>query len=164
MPAWMYGGAKGQLMRLIKAAAVQALTGLTSDQLREWTSRRHLIVPDEKPSGPGSRALYSWQTVLLLRLAVVLREKFHVELTSQKNLFLGLAQKLKNHSFPALYDSVLVIKPGGEFTLYQYREYSGFNGDALVINMNPHLEILSSEFEPSDESHQFHLFPAIAVK
>ncbi|MCF5097152.1 MerR family transcriptional regulator, partial [Pseudomonas gessardii] len=78
-------------MRLIKAAAVQALTGLTSDQLREWTSRRHLIVPDEKPSGPGSRALYSWQTVLLLRLAVVLREKFHVELTSQKNLFLGLA-------------------------------------------------------------------------
>lgn len=151
-------------MRLIRAAAVQALTGLTSDQLREWTSRRHLIAPDEKPSGPGSRALYSWQTVLLLRLAVVLREKFHVELTSHKSLFLGLAKMLKNYSFPALYDSILVIMPGGEFRLYQCREYSGVSCDALVINMNPHLEILSSEFQPANELHQFHLFPAIAVK
>ena len=75
-------------MRLIQSGEVQKLTGLTSDQLREWTSRRGLIEADSKPSGPGTRARFGWQSVLLLRIAVVLKERFHVELQSQKPLFL----------------------------------------------------------------------------
>jgi hypothetical protein len=104
-------------MRLLQAGEVQKLTGLSSDQLREWTSRRGLIEADAKPSGPGTRALFSWQTVLLLRIAVVLKERFHIELQSQKSLFSALSVVLGKASFPALRETALVLQPDGVFNI-----------------------------------------------
>ncbi|HEY8263651.1 MAG TPA: MerR family transcriptional regulator, partial [Methyloceanibacter sp.] len=52
------------------------LTGLSTEKLREWTSRRALIPADVKPRRKGSPAKYTWQTILILRLAVTLREQF----------------------------------------------------------------------------------------
>jgi hypothetical protein len=43
---------------------------MTADQLREWTVRRGLIQPDEPAPKRGSEAKFSWQTLLVLRLAV----------------------------------------------------------------------------------------------
>src|ERR1700731_232831 len=67
-------------VRLIKSREVLALTGLSADQLREWTVRRALVQSDVPARKRGSEAKFSWQTVLLLRLVVVLRTRFHVEL------------------------------------------------------------------------------------
>src|ERR1700733_5721335 len=104
-------------MRLIKAGEVQRLTGLSADQLREWTTRRGLIEPDAKPCGPGSRARYAWQTALLLRLAVVLKESFHIELHAHRALFSGLAKRLAKVSFPALRGSALTVGREGSFSI-----------------------------------------------
>ena len=56
-------------MRLVRAGRVQQLTDLSANQLRDW-ARRGLIMPDLRPTGSGSRAGYSWQTVRGLALVV----------------------------------------------------------------------------------------------
>lgn len=150
-------------MRLVKASEVQRLTGLTADQLREWTARRGLIQPDAKPHGPGSRALYSWQTVLLLRIALVLKEAFHVELHSQRSLFLALSQRLEKTSFPALRGAAIAINSEGSFDIVDPRRLEAPSNDLLMLQLDPHLEILSREFGLVEPIRQLPLFPAWAV-
>ncbi len=150
-------------MRLVKASEVQKLTGLSADQLREWTTRRGLIEPDLKPSGPGSRARYAWQTVLLLRLAVVLKESFHIELHAQRALFSGLAERLAKVSFPALRGSVLVIGCEGTFSILPIEEIRSPATDLLMLRLDPHLDVLSTEFALIEPIRQLPLFPARAV-
>lgn len=151
-------------MRLVKASEVQKLTGLSADQLREWTARRGLIQSDAKPNGPGSRALYSWQTVLLLRLAVVLKKAFHVELHSQRSLFLALSQRLQKTSFPALCGAAIAIDADGSFDIVDPRRLEVSSNDLLVLQLDPHLEILSREFGLVEPIRQLPLFPARAVR
>jgi hypothetical protein len=151
-------------MRLFKAGEVQKFTGLTADQLREWTARRGLIEPDAKPCGPGSRARYAWQTVLLLRLAVVLKETFHVELQSQRGLFTALAGRLTKVSFPALRGSALVVRAGGAFDIVPLAEVQALHHDALIIRLDPHLDLLSTGFGIVEPIRQLPLFPAVAVR
>ncbi len=150
-------------MRLVKASEAQKLTGLSADQLREWTTRRGLIEPDSKPNGPGSRARYSWQTVLLLRLAVVLKDSFHIELHAQRALFSTLAGRLAKISFPALRGSALVIGPEGVFSISPVKELRSPASDTLMILLDPHLDILSTEFGLIEPIRQLPLFPARAV-
>lgn len=151
-------------MRLVTASDVQKLTGLTTDQLREWTARRGLIEPDAKPCGPGSRARYAWQTVLLLRLAVVLKETFHVELQAQRGLFAALTVRLGKVSFPALRGSALVVHAGGVFDIVPVGEPQILDDDALIIRLDPHLDVLSTGFGLAEPTRQLPLFPAIAVR
>jgi hypothetical protein len=151
-------------MRLVKASEVQKLTGLSADQLREWTSRRGLIEPDSKPSGPGTRARYAWQTVLLLRLAVVLKESFHIELHAQRTLFSGLAERLTKVSFPALRGAAVVIDAGGAFSISPLEEIRSPTTDLLMLQLDPHLDILSAEFGLVEQIRQLPLFPALAVR
>lgn len=150
-------------MRLVKASEVQKLTGLSADQLREWTTRRRLIEPDAKPSGPGSRARYSWQTVLVLRLAIVLKESFHMELQAQRALFAGLAERLTKVSFPALRGSVLVIGREGAFRISPLEEIGSPATDLLMLRLDPHLDVLATEFSSIEPIRQLPLFPARAV-
>jgi DNA-binding transcriptional MerR regulator len=150
-------------MRLVKASEAQKLTGLSADQLREWTTRRGLIEPDSKPNGPGSRARYSWQTVLLLRLAVVLKDSFHIELHAQRTLFSTLAERLAKTSFPALRESALVIGPDGIFSILPVKELRSPASDVLMILLDPHLDILSTEFGLIEPIRQLPLFPARVV-
>lgn len=151
-------------MTLIKSADVLRITGLSADQLREWTTRRGLIRPDAEPHGPGSRAKYAWQTVLLLRLAVVLKETFHIELQAHRGLFASLAQRLAKASFPALRGSALVVRGGGSFDLLPAGEAGVAGGDALIVELDPHLDALSIGFGLAEPIRQLPLFPAIAVR
>ncbi|HEV7285788.1 MAG TPA: hypothetical protein VGN75_13120 [Kaistia sp.] len=150
-------------MKLIKSADVLKLTGLSADQLREWTTRRGLIRPDAEPHGPGSRAKYSWQTVLLLRLAVVLKETFHVELHAQRGFFAALAEHLAKASFPALRGSALVIRGSGAFELLPLGA-TRVAGDVLIVELDPHLDALSTGFGLAEPIRQLPLFPAVAVR
>ena len=150
-------------MRLVQASDVYVLTGLTGDQLREWTVRRGLIEPDTKPSGPGTRARFSWQTVLLLRIAVVLKDRFHVELQAQKTLFANLSRRLAGTSFPALRGTVVILRDGGDTEILSVDNLSEVPGDFLSIRLDPHLDILSTGFGLLEPLRQLPLFPARAV-
>lgn len=151
---------------MIPAGRVQTLTGLTPNQLREWSHRRDLIPPDIDAGGPGRPALYSWQTVLLLRLAVVLRERFKIELQAHKDLLHALRDLFSGVSFPALRGCVLALRAmeHGEL-LSEGMVRVGMNDpDTLFLRLSPHLDVLEVEFAPQDQSGQLPLFRAVRVR
>ncbi|MBT0963026.1 MerR family transcriptional regulator [Denitromonas iodatirespirans] len=150
--------------RLVTAGEAQKLTGLTTDQLREWTNRRGLIKPDVQPNGPGSRARYAWQTVLLLRLAVVFKETFHIELQAQRDLFAALAQRLEKRPFHALRGSALVLQAGAQYDIVPLPEIRTVDTDSLIIRLDPHLDALSTDFGFVEPTGQLPLFAAMAVR
>jgi hypothetical protein len=88
-------------MRVVSTRDATRLTGLSANKLREWTSRRALIRPDIRPS-QGSPAKFSWQAILLLRIAATLRDGFHLELQAYRPLFASLRSGLRKTSFVAL--------------------------------------------------------------
>lgn len=151
---------------MINAGRVQQLTGLSADQLREWTHRRALISPDVAPQGPGRRALYGWQTVLLLRVAVVLKEKFRIELQAHQDLLAALRDLLGNASFPALRGAVLVLHgmTHGELVADSVVFRADASDDALFLRLDPHLEVLAADFSPREQNPQLPLFRAVRVR
>lgn len=150
--------------RLVTASEVQKLTGLTADQLREWTNRRGLIKPDMQPNGSGSRALYGWQTVLLLRLAVVFKKNFHIELQAQRDLFSSLAGRLAKMPFHALHGSALILKTQSHFDITLLSKLSTIETDCLIVRLDPHLDALSTDFGLIESTKQLPLFVAMAVR
>jgi hypothetical protein len=152
-------------MRLVKAREVQALTGLSADRLREWTGRRGLIRPDVPARGKGSQARYSWQTVLALRLAGVLRDQFKVELQAHRELLVKMQGELAGKSFPALRGCVMALYGSAAVELCAPGERSQhFDANVLLLPLEPHLEALSSEFGVPDAMQQRPLFVAMSVR
>jgi hypothetical protein len=150
-------------MRLVSTREASILTGLSTHQLREWTSRRALIPADIKPSGHGSPAKYFWQTILLLRIAVILRERFRVELQANRNLFGSLRTKFRRSSFFELWDKSLIIYGGDRWRLADSFAADTLGEDAITVRLRPHLEVLAVGFalgRPPTASGQLELFPA----
>lgn len=152
-------------MLLVKSRDVPALTGLTADQLREWTVRRGLVQPDEPAQKRGSEAKFSWQTLLVLRLAVVLRTRFHVELQAHRELLRSARKLLDGASFPGLW--------GGTFAIYGLTRCALLNAraplpsmeeDVILLRLNRHLEALSQGFGFPEPISQLPLFPAIGLR
>ena len=113
------------------------LTGLSTDKLREWTSRRALIPADQRPKRKGSPAKFSWQTILVLRVAVLLRAQ----------------------SFIALWGKRLVLAPGRTWSFLDAAG-SAPESDALLIALDPHLVIIRDGFAlpGATEERQLDLF------
>lgn len=151
-------------MRLIKSREVLQLTGLTGDQLREWTVRRALIQPDVPAQKRGSEARFTWQTVLLLRLAVVLRTRFHVELQAQRDLLVAARELLDGASFPILWGSTLAIYDLRRCELLPVRAVIATDDDAILLRLSRHLEVLSQGFGLPDPISQLPLFPAVPIR
>lgn len=153
-------------MRLVPTRQALQLTGLSSAKLREWTSRRALIPADLPSKKQGSSAQYTWQTILLLRLAVILRDRFCVELQAHRALFTCLRGSLQGKSFIALWDKALALQGREEWILLDEKDGNPLGRDAIVLRLNPHLEVLSEGFAlplPSTSTGQLDLFPARAV-
>lgn len=151
-------------MRLIRSRDVLPLTGLSADQLREWTVRRALIQPDVPAQKRGSEAKFSWQTVLLLRLTVVLRTRFHVELQAHRDLLVAARELLDGASFPALWGATLAIYDLQRCELLTPRSVLANDEDAVLLRLDRHLEVLSQGFGLPDPVSQLPLFPAVAIK
>lgn len=149
---------------MIQTKDVLRLTGLSTDQLREWTSRRGLLKPDVQPSGPGTLALYGWQTVLALRLAVTMRKSFHMELEAHRSLLEGLRHRLAATSFLGLLGFSLACFPDGEWTILRPGEHPPIDQDVVVLRLDPHLEILAAAFAPHEDMRQLPLFAALGMK
>src|SRR5262249_25854188 len=131
---------KAYFMRLLSTREASKLTGLSTGQLREWTSRRALIPADVRPKGHGSPAQYTWQTVLLLLIAVTLRGRFRVELQAHRKLFEKLRQALHGTSFPGLWGKSLALYGGERWAFLKvHAELEQATKDAIVLRLDPHL-------------------------
>lgn len=153
-------------MQLVTTRDAARLTGLSTEQLREWTSRRALILPDVKPKGHGSPARYSWQTILLLRLAIVLRDRFTLELHAHRDLFAQLGSGLARTSFLTLWGKALALHGATQWRLIDPSDEDPFIEDCILLRLDPHLQQLSDGFSlPKPEpAGQFQLFPALGVR
>ena len=141
------------------------LTGLSTDKLREWTSRRALIPADLRPKQKGSPAKFSWQTILVLRVAGLLRDQFSLELQAHKIAFADLRKLLRSQSFIALWGKQLALGPGGAWTILDGVEVAP-QTDALLIALDPHLAILRDGFAlpGASEEKQLDLFSLPTVR
>lgn len=138
------------------------LTGLSVEILREWTIRRALIPADVLPRAKGSQAQYSWQTILILRLAATLRNRFHVELQAHKTLFAQLKAAMKDLEPSDLMTMTVLLAGDGVWTLVQGSAQE--RAEALAIRLRPHLEPLLEYFNlPDDSDQQIELFPTASA-
>ncbi|NNM77971.1 hypothetical protein HJG53_13770 [Sphingomonas sp. ID1715] len=152
-------------MRFVPTPVASRLTGLSTDKLREWTSRRALIPADVRPKRKGCPAKFSWQTVLVLRIAVLLRDQFSLELQSHKDSFAALRRELRNRSFIALWGQRLALHPGGAWVFLDEAD-SAPGSDYLSIRLDPHLVVLRDGFALSDaaaDRGQLDLFSLPAI-
>jgi hypothetical protein len=152
-------------VQLVPTRQAVQLTGLSGQTLREWTSRRALIPADVPPKSRGSAAQFSWQTILLLRLAVAIRDRFHVELQAHRPLFANLRRHLHGRSFIAMWGKALVIHAGDRWQLIDTSSGEGLREDGVVILLDPHLVALSEGFvlpKPSTAG-QLDLFPTTSI-
>ena len=149
----------------MRTPIVSQLTGLSTDKLREWTSRRALIPADQRPECKGSPAKFSWQTVLVLRVAVLLRDQFSLELQAHKTAFAELRKLLHSQSFIALWGKRLALKPGGTWGFVNDAEAPP-ETDALLIALDPHLAVLRDGFAlpGATEERQLDLFSLPSVQ
>jgi len=153
----------GNGMKLVSTREATRLTGLSTDRLREWTSRRAIIPADVRPKGHGSPAQFTWQTILVIRLAAALRARFRVELHAHRPLFASLRRGFHGVSFIALWDKRLAIHSSSRWLLLDASSVPPEPQDAIVLCLAPHLEILSTGFAlplPSVADGQLDLFPA----
>lgn len=152
-------------MRLIGSRETQALTGLSADQLREWTGRRGLIRPDRPAQGKGTQTRFSWQTVLVLRLALALRQEFHIELQAHRGSLAELQVQLQGRSFPKLWDHVIVLRGKARLTLIRLSEVTFGVEEAIVVApLAPHLHALLVGFGMPAPMQQLPLFRAVGVR
>ena len=150
-------------MLLFQAADVTSLTGLTRSQLREWCSRdrRDLIPADVEPAGPGRHALYTWQTVLVLRLLRTIHVDFAGEVGAWAPALARLRPELAGVSFPSLWGSAIHLPTRRHAELVgpmPVREVAG----GLLLPLDPHLHVLATRLSMSPPG-QLPLFPAVAV-
>lgn len=152
-------------LRFVPTPIASQLTGLSTDKLREWTSRRALIPADQRPKTKGSPAKFSWQTILVLRVAVLLRNHFSLELQAHKASFDNLRRQLRSQSFIALWGKWLALGPGG---IWSFLDNAGPapEKDVLLISLDPHLFVLRDGFALPNASseHQLDLFSLPVVR
>jgi hypothetical protein len=145
-------------MKYVGTPETSELTGLSVETLREWTIRRALIPADVLPRAKGSPAQYSWQTVLILRLALSMKNRFHIELQAHKPLFAQLKEELRSLEPADLRGKALLLLGDGRWTLADGT--ARVQADVLVINFKSYLDFLSEFFGfAGAASQQFSLFP-----
>ncbi|MGX5805205.1 MerR family transcriptional regulator [Bradyrhizobium sp. Arg314] len=154
-------------MRLVTTSAAARLTGLSTNQLREWTNRRALIPADVQHRGRGSPSQYSWQTLLLLRMAAVLKNRFHLELHAHRELFASIRESFDGVSILRLWGSSIAIYGIDRWEILEAGADRLDEGESLVLQLDGHLKILTAEFgmpTPAAVAGQLELFPARLVR
>lgn len=131
-------------MRLVNTREASALTGLTVDQLREWTIRRALIPADVRPRGHGSPAQFAWQTLLILRIASALKSRFHLELQGHVGLFASLRLGLEGRSFLTLRGRTLALLGGDAWDILDDASAAPASDGLILLSLDPHLDALAA--------------------
>lgn len=150
-------------MKYVQASDASLLAGLTVDQLREWCGRRCLVTPDIPPAGRGRHALYSWQTILCLRLLKELNEKFGVQVGAWRNAVSCCQQLLLKRSFPSLWGVHVVFLNKNEALLVENLDIADAS-DCLIMSLTLHLDSLSVGLELPERPVQGSLFSVREVR
>jgi MerR-like DNA binding protein len=148
-------------MQMIQTADACRLTGLTSHQLREWCARRAILPPDVPGEGRGRHALFSWQTVLALRLLHELHERFGAEVGAWKSAVEECRQLLNGRSFPGLWTTAVVFTDRHHASLSEGRDFA--DEAFLVLPLEPHLQAIADDFAFPPQA-QFPLFRAVELR
>jgi hypothetical protein len=148
-------------MQLVQACDAIRMSGLTSHQLREWCGRRGVVVPDQPAAGRGRHALYSWQTILCLRVLMEIHDRFGVEVSAWAKAIAECSSLLKRRPFPSLWGSVLVFN-GTQHVQLLTAGYSTIDTAILSVPLDPHLTQLATAFALPDMV-QLPLFAALVV-
>lgn len=150
------------IMQLVQACDALRLSGLTPHQLREWCGRRALVAPDVPPVGRGRHALYSWQTILVLRLLSELHSKFGIELAAWGDAIAQCQALLRKRAFPSLWGLLAAFPDARTAELVEHGSLVA--GKALLcLPLEPHLEAIAADFSQTAPK-QLPLFAAIAVQ
>lgn len=151
----------GTVLRMIGSREVQSLAGLSSDQLREWTGRRGLISPDRPAKGKGRQARFSWQTVLVLRLALAMKQDLHLELQAHRKSLAQVQRLFQERSFATLSNQVLMLEGETKISLSDISEVTcSVDGVVIVIPLAPHVKVLMDYFGLAAANEQLVLFRA----
>lgn len=149
-------------MQLVQQSDALRLSGLTVNQMREWCGRRGIVVPDVPATGRGRHALYSWQTVLALRILKELRDEFSIEVNAWGASVATCQRLLRRRSFPSLWGMAFVFQNSSDAELIADEERApGTN--RLYTPLNPHLGALAQEYA-LPEMTQLPLFAALQVR
>ncbi len=148
-------------MQLMQAADASRLAGVTPHQLREWCARRGIIVPDVPGAGRGRHALFSWQTVLALRLLRELHERFGVEVGAWKGALGEFRKLVHGRSFPGLWNVLVMFSDRDHARLLDDRSVLGET--LLMLPLRPHLQAIAQDFALPPEP-QLPLFPAVGLR
>lgn len=148
-------------MQLIQISDAARLAGVSVHQLKEWCVRRDILSPDVPGAGRGRHALYSWQTVLAVRLLHELHQRFGIEVGAWRGAIREFRTMIEGRSFPALWrafaqfsdheHALLTTSPTAE------------SDAVLTVALAPHLQALAHDFAlPPDP--QLSLFPAVGLR
>ena len=149
-------------MSLVQASEASRLSGLTPHQLREWCGRRAVVTADVPPAGRGRLALFSWQTILALRVLNEIHQRYSVEVSGWRIAIAQLQTHLKGCSFPSLWGAAAVF-PNAQEALLKLDGDSQVKDSCLTVSLNQHLEILATPSQLPIET-QLPLFPVLAVR
>jgi hypothetical protein len=105
--------------------------------------------------------LFSWQTVLALRLLRELHDRFGAEVGAWKGAIEEFRQLLKGRSFPGLWSTAVAFPDHDHARLIDDRTIPA--EALLVLPLAPHLQALSHFFAFPAEP-QLPLFPAMGVR
>lgn len=147
---------------LVQSSEAVRLSGLTAHQVREWCGRRALVAADVPPAGRGHLALFSWQTILALRVLNEIHLRYSVELVGWRGAIAELQILLRKRAFPSLWGHVAIFPNAKEAVL-------GLAGDrvssrsGLTVDLDGHLEMLATPDELRVDA-QLPLFPATSVR
>jgi DNA-binding transcriptional MerR regulator len=151
-------------MQLVQSSEACGLTGLTPHQLREWCIRRGIVAPDVQPAGPGRHALYSWQTLLVLRLLRDLHERFAIEVGAWAVAMASLQQQFQGRAFPALWGLAVRFPSAQKATIVRLDANSAEQSPGLQLSLEPHLTVLAAGLTLPGPPSQLSLFSAIVVQ
>jgi hypothetical protein len=112
-------------------------------------------------SWPGHLALFSWQTILALRVLNEIHQRYGVEVVAWRGAIAEFQALLKGRAFPSLWGGIAVFPSSHKAILKLEGEGAG-RGSFLSVGLNEHLEVLASPHEFRVET-QLPLFPAMAV-
>jgi hypothetical protein len=138
------------------------MSGLSSHQLREWCGRRGVVLPDQPAAGRGRHALYSWQTILCLRILKQVHDEFGIEVGAWAKAIARCNDLLRHRPFPSLWGNSIVFDGTDGATLSSDPRVQT-DKTALYVPLDPHLRELAEAFA-LPEMTQLPLFAAVAVR
>ena len=130
-------------MELMQFSDAVRLTELPENQLREWCGKRGLFLPTVPARGSGRVSLFSWQDIIALRIFRELTSVFGGKASGWATGVTHLRQSLDGQFFASLWGKSVIFANQQTATIGKPIT-SPLVSAALIMPLNPHLEVITS--------------------